>query len=60
MLNYSVIVFLEQEAKPHPCGRVRLPVKGIEFSTVNHPEKKLALRSCVQDLGRRMAGYIGF
>lgn len=22
-----------------PCGRVRFPVKRIEFSTVNHPEK---------------------
>lgn len=29
------------EVRPHPCFRVRFPVKGIEFSTVNHPEKKL-------------------
>ena len=39
MESHSVIVLLEPGGQTAPCGRVRFPVKRIEFSTVNHPEK---------------------
>lgn len=39
-MESSAIVLLEPGGWTTPCGRVRFPVKGTEFSTVNHSEKK--------------------
>lgn len=35
----SLIVLLEPGGWTTPCGRARFPVKGTEFSTVNHLRK---------------------
>lgn len=63
-----MIVLLEPRRWTTPCGRVRFPAKGTEFSTVNHSEKKFIWskiflpppqKLCLMP-PRRTAGQTGF